>query len=89
MSLILVVIYIYTRQSRVAFGVRRELRSSLTSPTQPRLNRGVTAGNPRFNRGQTGFTRGQTEDDPKSWLEIQYSMRFDLQAQIYINCGFA
>ena len=24
-----------------------------------------------------------------SWLEIQYSMRFDLQAPIYINCGFA
>jgi hypothetical protein len=24
-----------------------------------------------------------------AWLEIQYSMRFDLQAQIYINCGFA
>jgi hypothetical protein len=24
-----------------------------------------------------------------TWLEIQYSMRFDLQAQIYINCGFA
>jgi hypothetical protein len=23
------------------------------------------------------------------WLEIQYSMRFDLQAQIYINFGFA
>jgi hypothetical protein len=25
----------------------------------------------------------------KTWLVIQYSMRFDLQAQHYINCGFA
>jgi hypothetical protein len=29
------------------------------------------------------------ERDIDTWLEIQYSMRFDLQAQIYINFGFA
>jgi hypothetical protein len=61
--------YLHSAKSCCLRG-RRELRSSLTSPTQPRLNRGVTAGNPRFNLGQTAVdprsNRGRPEVEPPS-----------------------